>query len=454
MKKSIYDIIPKGNNWMHYIPDEIKASAISIPGTHDSGAFKGDPIAHTQEYNIREQLDKGIRFLDIRGRLINGVITIHHGAFYLDQILGDILNECYSFLEKNPTEFILFSLKKEHDTINPDNKSYCEVVKERYWDKDLWFVDDRIPKIKEIRGKIVLLRRFYSEDSFGLNLNNWKDNLTFELPLANVQDEYKVTNDIITSGCNEKIENVENFLEKYEGDIEKYNLNFCSGHMYLFDKVPVLGVKKISKKINPIISKYYDSKKNEKFNAVIIMDYPEEGEIKDIYWQSLLNHAKDEISKIDVHIKNKFRDEYLYAAIDGYEYDNDRRNVFTWDGTNTPTNSQFILELVNPKKIDEGCYIFNTGFSEYLYAANSEFSEDSHRRRVFTWKKGNKLKKGIWKIEENKDDNTFLILNVEYGEYLYAAGSPYKYTDQRRRVFTWGDGKSNLGPEGKWEISK
>ncbi|MCR4594902.1 MAG: hypothetical protein K5761_07580, partial [Clostridiales bacterium] len=60
------------SDWMSAIRGETKLTEITIPGTHDSCArkFKNDAFvssaAKCQALNIPQQLDAGIRFLDIR----------------------------------------------------------------------------------------------------------------------------------------------------------------------------------------------------------------------------------------------------------------------------------------------------------------------------------------------------------------------------------------------------
>ncbi|EEP95718.1 Phosphatidylinositol-specific phospholipase C2 [Yersinia aldovae ATCC 35236] len=39
-------------------------------------------FTQTQSWNIKEQLDNGIRFLDARCRLIDNVFTLHHGPVF------------------------------------------------------------------------------------------------------------------------------------------------------------------------------------------------------------------------------------------------------------------------------------------------------------------------------------------------------------------------------------
>ena len=71
-----------GNNWMSGLSDDTKLCDINIPGTHDSGttyttAVISGIIASCQDDTIPEQLQKGIRYLDIR---CDGDLDINHGG--------------------------------------------------------------------------------------------------------------------------------------------------------------------------------------------------------------------------------------------------------------------------------------------------------------------------------------------------------------------------------------
>src|SRR5258708_6461052 len=57
--------------WMFLLYDRIKDQKLGdivIPGTHDSGSFSPDMvgIARTQDHDLGQQLEGGIRYLDIR----------------------------------------------------------------------------------------------------------------------------------------------------------------------------------------------------------------------------------------------------------------------------------------------------------------------------------------------------------------------------------------------------
>lgn len=144
----------------------------------------------------------------------------------------------------------------------------------------------------------------------------------------------------------------------------------------------------------------------------------------------------------EVTIYNLAHGEYLYAA-DFKPFDNDRRRVFTWRPGNRVKQGTWRLEPVSPSEVR----IFNTYQLEYLYAADYKPYNDD-RRRVFTWRPGVPVAQGKWRIDDAGDQGK-LIYNLNQGEYLYAAD--YKPFDHdRRRVFTWRPG--NPVRQGYWRI--
>ena len=84
-----------GNSWMPSLNGTLPISQYSIPGTHDSGA-RFDPAlapgtAKCQDLTIAQQLDAGVRFLDIRCRHIDDGFTIHHGEVYQNINFNNVL---------------------------------------------------------------------------------------------------------------------------------------------------------------------------------------------------------------------------------------------------------------------------------------------------------------------------------------------------------------------------
>ena len=69
--------------WIAFIQDKANLAAISIPGTHASGAVNYEPFYGTaicQDLNIKDQLNIGVRYLDIRCKHYLNKFHIHHGS--------------------------------------------------------------------------------------------------------------------------------------------------------------------------------------------------------------------------------------------------------------------------------------------------------------------------------------------------------------------------------------
>ncbi|EME7218975.1 hypothetical protein A5816_001349 [Enterococcus sp. 3G1_DIV0629] len=153
-------------NWMSQLRDDVRLSELSIPGTHNSATatYRGgfSSYVRTQSIDIRRQLDNGIRFLDIRARAIDDVFTMHHGAYYLNQNFGDVLNKTVAFLRDNPEEVVYMRLKQEYSSVN--DHTFNHILNTRYlqdsrW-RDYFYYGNANPTLSETRGKIVIFRNF------------------------------------------------------------------------------------------------------------------------------------------------------------------------------------------------------------------------------------------------------------------------------------------------------
>ncbi|MBU6392790.1 MAG: hypothetical protein KGQ83_11200 [Planctomycetes bacterium] len=113
-------------SWMSKISDSKSIAEIIIPGTHDTAARMSSPAfylpAQTQSTTTDEQLNYGIRFLDVRAKaepviyqskVVGAKLIPYHGIIREGDDIKDILDACQSFLRDNPTETIIMSLKNE-----------------------------------------------------------------------------------------------------------------------------------------------------------------------------------------------------------------------------------------------------------------------------------------------------------------------------------------------------
>jgi 1-phosphatidylinositol phosphodiesterase len=263
------------NNWMSVVADQTSIAAISIPGTHDSGATI-EPVAGTakcQNLSIADQLNAGVRYLDIRCRHIDNAFAIHHGAIYQNLNFNDVLNASINFLNSHPTETIIMSVKEEHTPSN--NTRSFEQTFDSYVQQNpgKWDLGNNIPTLGSIRGKIKLLRRFSGSSLKGIDATAWADNTTFDInnPAANlkVQDFYNV-NDV-----NTKWTKVETLLNEAKNDTSnKLYLNYASGYKAGIFSIP--SITTVSNFINPKITTFFTNNTHGKF-GIIPLDFVDPG---------------------------------------------------------------------------------------------------------------------------------------------------------------------------------
>ena len=199
------ETVSGSENWMKNLPDDLLISEINLPGSHNSGtnAVQLAFFAKCQSRTVYEQLADGIRFLDIRlclepsGAKDRGsVLQLMHGMaacknksglIAKNLYLEDVLDQCYSFLRANPSETIVFSVKKEYgdSPISEFQQALDDTIRKN---QDKWLFTDRIPTLSQARGKLILLRRY--NDDAGLKLRAgfpflWTNQNGYEQPELN-----------------------------------------------------------------------------------------------------------------------------------------------------------------------------------------------------------------------------------------------------------------------------
>ena len=83
-------------DWMSELPDSLRLSELSIPGTHDAMARCGGGPVRCQNMRLDLQFLVGIRALDIRCRRYHHHFDITHSCFLQSDNCWDILDH-YEF---------------------------------------------------------------------------------------------------------------------------------------------------------------------------------------------------------------------------------------------------------------------------------------------------------------------------------------------------------------------
>ena len=180
--------------WMKGVNDETSLRDINMPGSHDSVSLRSiaDVAGQCQSLGLEDQLNLGVRFLDIRLKEVKDKLIGVHG--FVDQKIKfeSIIDTVESFLNKHPSEGIIMSIKEETSS-SKSTISFEESLK-GYLDNELYLTDKTLPsKMKDIRGKVVLLSR-YANSTIGIPAyEGWSDSASFTLPNdIYVQDIYKI----------------------------------------------------------------------------------------------------------------------------------------------------------------------------------------------------------------------------------------------------------------------
>ncbi|THH21076.1 hypothetical protein EW146_g418 [Bondarzewia mesenterica] len=199
-------------SFLSEIPDAVPLSSLCLPGTHDTMAFYGWPISQCQSADtaLPMQLVLGIRLLDIRLSLIKGRLISYHSSYPQRTPFLTILSDLHAFLTSSISfrETVVVSIKQEDMDASP--VEFSAAVKEEIMQGpggiDMWFLENRIPMLGEVRGRAVLFSRFGADGSgwerglegMGIHPTNWPDSekhgFTWELKgtLVRTHDWYHI----------------------------------------------------------------------------------------------------------------------------------------------------------------------------------------------------------------------------------------------------------------------
>jgi len=132
------------------------------------------------------QLNLGIRVLDIRMAVVDGRLIAYHGIAPQRTPFSQVLAVIYTFLTSHPTETLVMSIKQEDFAKTPP-ATFSSLVRTEIYagpgGMEMWFLQNRIPKLGEVRGKVIMLSRFGGDGSgwhgglegLGIHPTTWPD---------------------------------------------------------------------------------------------------------------------------------------------------------------------------------------------------------------------------------------------------------------------------------------
>ncbi|KAH6919147.1 PLC-like phosphodiesterase [Coprinopsis sp. MPI-PUGE-AT-0042] len=193
-------VVPLRNtsSFLADMPDSLPLSSLLLPGNM---AFYGWPLSQCQETSstLSAQLLAGIRVIDVR--LAAHLppppdvvppeqlkLVAYHGIYPQRTPFTTILSTLHTFLNSpaGASETVVMSLKQE-DAAKTDKDVWSRLVREEimaspggfkntdsagHRDLGMWFLENRIPTLGEVRGKVVLFSRFNGDKT------NWEGGLS------------------------------------------------------------------------------------------------------------------------------------------------------------------------------------------------------------------------------------------------------------------------------------
>lgn len=268
------------NNWMSKLRDGVALGALSMPGTHNAPTcYTALPSVRCQAVDITAQLENGVRFLDIRAQPDGPggrELTLVHAQFPIalngPKRLAAVMQECYDFLARNPSECVVVSLKRE-GRAGTNDEEFSRLIKAEVVERqrERWFVEPVIPTLGAARGKCILFRRYHIDEAlkaehggrgYGINAETWTYNTPNDTIFAGnicVQDFSEV---LETTNISTKIGYVKEHLERSvagiaaagrEGRQPPLFVNFLSAaNFWRMGTWP----DRIAAKINPAITEH------------------------------------------------------------------------------------------------------------------------------------------------------------------------------------------------------
>lgn len=138
--------------------------------------------------SLKRQLESGIRVIDIRLAVIEGRLIAYHGIYPQQTPFFNMLTTINEFLTNPKTrrETIVMSMKQEDFAKTPYrvfSKTVHDEIHNGPGGRKMWFLENRIPKLGEVRGKVVFFSRFGGDgdewegklEGLGIHPTNWPD---------------------------------------------------------------------------------------------------------------------------------------------------------------------------------------------------------------------------------------------------------------------------------------
>ena len=325
-------------HWMKEIPDNIKISELTIPGTHDSCTYQIKGIgklisyaARTQSWNLEEQMKAGLRYFDIRLRSYNNTLHCFHGPIDLIQTFDSILKTASDFINKNKTETLIMQIVSEYDDkgCSKSMEQMYEEYTKNYKQIIIVFNNATIPTMGELRGKLFFIKIMKGSTSrishFHIQ-NSWTCNTIGEI--------------------GKKIKKIRTQFHRATSFKENKNETFFMNYLSSSSDYIMMSPLAAAKKCNKIAFDYKGRL------GIVLADFPGEGLIEYLILQNFGGFDK---------IKNNINNSIIAL---GQNLSNNKDKELINDIKNNIYNSSISVQNFEINYLNEGEDIHN---NDYIY---------------------------------------------------------------------------------------
>ncbi len=278
-------------DWMSNVPNNTNISKLAIPGTHDSctnnfisfwNLFK--PIVNffgrTQSWNLTEQLEAGIRYIDLR---TGGDGIIYHGVLQTTSTFRGAFEEMKNFLLAHKNEGLIIRAKFENVSFCIDDCVETEVRSVLNDYKEFLYLSKTIPTMEQLRGKMFIMVNYEYGEAFDWNRDRFQ-----------LQDYYDLQGTI-----DEAYERKKNLIQEYMNLSLKENSGMIINHCSAAGNHLLVSIKNIADAMNEI------PYTRENYAGIIVLDYPSEDLVNRIIAKNSLIINKNNAQKIKEDKINK-----------------------------------------------------------------------------------------------------------------------------------------------------
>lgn len=150
--RTVHDIIAA-------LPDDTPLCSLVIPGTHDTMTSTcTHPYYRTQDLSLAEQLERGVRFLDLR---LRRTMVAAHREWVSDITAASILAVLRDHLERHPRDVVLARFQNANEA-KDDFEEYGRALTDLVRDhRDLFWTPQHAhqgtswPTLGQVRGTVV-----------------------------------------------------------------------------------------------------------------------------------------------------------------------------------------------------------------------------------------------------------------------------------------------------------